>query len=77
MEETELRNRFGFHSKSRQANALQHRNARVTCFETALTLNALMPDGREKAVVMTKLEEALMWANKGLALQDGEPDDFG
>jgi hypothetical protein len=77
MEETELRNRFGFHSKSRQDNALQHRNARVICFEAALGLNALFPDGREKALVMTHLEEALMWANKGIALQDGEPDDFG
>lgn len=30
-------------------------------------LNELLPDGREKALVMTKLEEAAMWA--GMAIQ--------
>jgi hypothetical protein len=31
------------------------------------TINAAMPDSREKSLALTHIEEALMWANKGLA----------
>ena len=33
----------------------------------AHTVNNSMPDGREKALALTAIEEAAMWANKGLA----------
>lgn len=35
--------------------------------ELAIVLNAWVPDGREKSLAITKLEEAVMWANAGIA----------
>ena len=33
----------------------------------ALTFDELCPDSREKSLAMTKLEEAVMWANASIA----------
>ena len=33
----------------------------------ALAIKASVPDGREQSLALTKLEEALMWANAGIA----------
>jgi hypothetical protein len=35
-------------------------------------VDALVPDGREKSLALTKIEEAMFWANAGIARQ---PDD--
>jgi len=37
-------------------------------------INLWVPPGREKALAITKLEEASMWANKGISRGD---DTFG
>ncbi len=33
------------------------------------TINSMVPDGREKALALTNLEQACMWANKAIANQ--------
>ena len=33
----------------------------------AYLIEGLVPDGREKSLAMTKLEECVMWANAGIA----------
>ena len=33
----------------------------------AMTVNALVPDSREKSLALTALEESLMWANKAIS----------
>lgn len=35
--------------------------------DLAYVINATCPDGREKSLAMTKLEEAAMWANAAIA----------
>lgn len=47
--------------------AVQAQNELKTQFENLETaVNCLLPDGRAKSIVMTKLEEAYMWCGKGI-----------
>lgn len=65
----DIEDRFAFHAAPDQEKRDEHTSARQICRQAADALNELVPDGREKAVVMTKLEEAMFWANAGLARQ--------
>ena len=41
--------------------------------ELAYIINDIVPDGREKSLAITKLQETVMWANTGIALsEDGK-----
>lgn len=41
----------------------------------AQNIDAQVPDGREKSLAFTKLEEALMWSNKGIAAGQKENNE--
>lgn len=51
----------------------------VTCMEDvrgqgralALAVLRVVPEGREQAVALTKIEEAVFWANAGIAREGG------
>jgi hypothetical protein len=45
-------------------------SVRMRIKDLAEDLEAFVPDGREKALVMTHLEEAMFWANAGIARED-------
>jgi hypothetical protein len=45
----------------------KYEEIRDTAREFALTINKLCPNSREKSLAMTKLEEAVMWANAAIA----------
>jgi hypothetical protein len=66
----DIENRFAFHAAPDQDKKDAHTSARQILHSAADLLNDLIPDGREKALVMTKLEEAMFWANAGLARQN-------
>lgn len=62
----DLTNRFRFH-RADEAKAAKHTLVRQKCFELAVELNDLLPDGREKSLAITHLEEVMFWSNGALA----------
>lgn len=44
---------------------------KTTVANAVNTANALMPEGREKAIFMTKLEEAVFFGTKAIAAKAG------
>lgn len=62
----DLNNRFTYHPpKEEQIGKYEsiRRNGGVL----AQMIDELVPDSREKSLAITKIEEAVMWANAGIA----------
>ena len=61
-----IENNFTYHApKLGQPESYQY--LRDKAKEFALLINAQVPEGREKSLAFTKLEEAVFWANAGIA----------
>lgn len=67
MEDKDIENRFTHHPPSGDDVAVLHEEARAIVRAMAYQLNELVPEGREKSLAITKLEEALFWVNAGIA----------
>ena len=66
MEQSDLCNRFTYHPpRSGQAEKYSWLRERVRVL--AERINAMCPDSREKSIAITKLEEAVFWANASIA----------
>jgi hypothetical protein len=65
----DIAHRFAFHPATTDEKRDAHARVRQQCHQLADALNEQLPDGREKAVAMTKLEEVMLWANAALARQ--------
>lgn len=66
IEDDEIRDRFAHHKLDPdEAQAVDM--LREQFVELALSVNRLLPDGREKSLALTKLREASMWSNQGIA----------
>lgn len=63
----DIANRFDFHPATTAEKRDAHTSVRQTVRRAADAINEQVPDGREKAVAITKLEEAMFWANAALA----------
>lgn len=67
MDPRDIENRFAFHAATDEEKRDAHTSVRQHCRELADFLNEKLPEGREKSVVMTKLEEVMFWANAAVA----------
>lgn len=67
----ELKNRFSHHPPN-DRKKYHHEFVRTNCQSLAVILNQHIPEGREKALAMTKLEEVMFWANAGIARNNGK-----
>jgi hypothetical protein len=63
----DLMNRFGYHPPKDEVTQRQHENMRKTCLALAKIMDSALPDGREKSIAITKLEEAMFWGNAAIA----------
>lgn len=67
MDQTDIDNRFKFHPADTPEKQEAHERVRSYCRELAQTLNAELPEGREKSLAITHLEETMMWSNAAIA----------
>lgn len=65
MKHEELENNFTYHAPSKEKKEM-HEEIRETAYNFAVIINTL-PESREKALALTKLEECVMWANATIA----------
>jgi hypothetical protein len=66
MSSTDFWNRFYYHAPDAEA-VKRHEDVRSRIRNVALSLDNLLPEGREKSLAITKLEEAMFWANAAIA----------
>lgn len=59
--------RFDHHPPKGDDVALMHEFVRLQIKGVAMRMDAQLPVGRESAMVQTKLEEAMFWANAAIA----------
>jgi len=64
---TDLSNRFSYHPPKDEETKRAHERVRTYLLQMAEEFSDSLPDGREKALVITKLEEAMFWANAAIA----------
>ena len=62
----EEEHRFRFHPAT-ETTGPKHNRVREVISYTATNLTGLVPDGRHRALMLTALQEAMMWANAGIA----------
>lgn len=65
----DIRNRFSFHPATTPGRAEAHADMRNAAALMAGVIDTLVPEGREKALAVTKLEEVMFWGNAGIARQ--------
>lgn len=63
---TTIENNFTYHAPEEDQIA-RYTEIRQNAKLTAELFDKLCPDSREKSLAMTKLEEAVMWANASIA----------
>jgi len=66
MNSEDIRNRFTYH-KPDAAKAHSFEVIRALAHEFADLINRDVPEGREKSLAVTHIEEAVFWANAGSA----------
>lgn len=62
---------FTYH-KSTEAQAGRYATLRFRGLRIALAIQQCCPESREKALAITSLQQAIMWANAAIAIHEAE-----
>jgi hypothetical protein len=68
----DIEHRFGFHAANTDEKKMDHSSVRYNSQKLALFFEEKLPSGREKALAITKLEEAMFWANAAIARDNND-----
>lgn len=63
----DIANRFDFHPAVTTEKQNAHSSVRQACRRLADFINENCPEGREKSLAVTHLEESMFWANAAIA----------
>lgn len=66
MERKDIETRFTYHAPHGD-QPIRYERIRFGARDLATLIDQSVPDSREKSLAMTKLEEAVFWANAGIA----------
>ena len=69
MDNGDLETRFTYHPPTPERHD-NHDRIRIACKSLAAFLHREVPEGREKALAITNLEQVMFWANAGIARQE-------
>lgn len=72
MDQEDLTRRFDYYPATSETGP-RHELVRAAACDFARRVLELVPEGREKALAVTKIEEAMMWANAGIARNPVNP----
>ena len=68
--DADLENRFTYHAP-KDGQPAKYEQLRGMGKDVAYFIKAVVPQGREQSLALTKLEEVIFWANAGIARNDG------
>lgn len=68
--QADLENRFKHHPPTSDAVADRYVSVRSWCLQFARGIVEITPASREQSLALTKLEEAMFWANAAIARRD-------
>ena len=63
----DIAHRFAFHPATTEEKRDEHTSVRQACRRLADELNEHLPEGREKALAITHLEQVMFWGNAAIA----------
>ena len=66
VDQAEIDRRFDYHAPD-GPKRIMHEDVRTSVKHVAVDFVAMLPEGREKSLALTALEEALFWANAAIA----------
>lgn len=70
MDKQDIEKRFTYHPPKITNDYDPFLLVRTQAKNFAALINDLVPEGREKSLAITKLEEVVMWANAGIAREE-------